>query len=340
MIMIKVSIQNTTLLGDKEVLLLRLSNNSGAYIEVTNYGANLVSAVIPDCQGNLQNRILGYKTLDAYISDKYYIGATIGRVANRVSNAEFTIDDNTYLLDKNDGKNSNHGGFLGLNKKIFSYEIMDDKVIFSTVSPDGEGGFPGNLEISVSYSFTDDNEVIIDYEAKSDKLTPVSLTNHSYFNLSGKQSNATNHFLKVFTEEHLEFDENFLPTGEILALEDSEAFDFREFQQISSKMLLKNEPNIKGYNTYFIANDNSTSNLKCVAELREESSRILLEVKTTMPGVQFYTGDYLDDEFVPFEGVALEAQYFTDFVNRKNFIGSFIGKGEIWKEQIIYHFKT
>ncbi len=338
--MTKISIQNSTLLDGKEVFLFRLTNSCGAYIEITNYGATLVSTVIPDCQGKLENRILGYKNLEAYFTDKYYIGATIGRVANRVSNAEFTIDDITYYLDKNDGENSNHGGFSGLNKKIFCYEILDDKVIFSTVSPDGEGGFPGNLEISVSYSFTDDNEVIIDYEASSDKLTPVSLTNHSYFNLSGKRSDATNHFLKVFAEEYLEFDENFLPTGEILALEGSEAFDFRKFQQISNKMPLKNEPNIKGYNTYFIANDNSTSNLKCVAELKEETSRILLEIKTTMPGVQFYTGDYLDDEFLPFEGVALEAQYFTDFVNRKNFLGSFIGKGEIWKEQIIYHFKT
>lgn len=338
--MITISIQNSTLLGDREVLMFRLTNSSGAYIKVTNYGATLVSAVIPDYQGKLQNRILGYKNLEAYFTDKYYIGTTIGRVANRVSNAEFTIDDTTYYLDKNDGENSNHGGISGLNKKIFDYKILDDKVIFTTVSPDGEGGFPGNLEISVSYSFTDDNEVIIDYKAKSDKLTPVSLTNHSYFNLSGEQSNATNHFLKVFADEYLESNEYFMPTGKILLLEEANAFDFREFQKISDKMPLKNEPNIKGYNTYFIAKDNSTSDLKLIAELKEESSRVLLEVKTTMPGVLFYTGDYLDDEFLPFEGVALEAQYFTDFVNQENFIGSFIGKGEIWKEQIIYHFKT
>ncbi len=338
--MIKISIQNSTLLGDKEVLLFRLMNSCGAYIEITNYGATLVSAVIPNYRGELQNRILGYKNLDAYFTDKYYIGASIGRVANRISNAKFTIDDNIYHLDKNDGKNSNHGGCAGLNKKIFSYEVLEDKVIFSTVSPDGDGGYPGNLEINVSYSFTDDNEVNIDYEVNSDKLTPVSLTNHAYFNLSGKQSDATSHFLKVFADECLEADESFIPTGKILVLEDSVAFDFREFQQISNKMLLKNEPNIKGYNTYFIAKDNSNSNLKRIAELKEESSRILLEVKTTMPGVQFYTGDYLDDEFLPFEGVCLEAQYFTDFVNRKNFIGSFIDKNKIWKEQIIYHFKT
>ena len=336
----KVSIQNSMLLGDGKVLLFRLKNNYGAYIEITNYGATLVSVVTPDYWGELQNRILGYKNLEAYFTDKYYIGTTVGRVANRVSNAEFTVDGKTYNLEKNDGKNSNHGGFSGLNKKVFNYEVLENKVIFSTVSQDGEGGYPGNLDIKVSYSFTDNNEVIIDYEVKSDKLTPVSLTNHTYFNLSGRQLNATNHFLKVFAEERLEFDENFIPTGNILPLNGLDGFDFRKFQQISNHMLLKNERNIKGFNTYFIAEEKSTSDLKHVAELKEKSSGVSLEVRTTMPGVQFYTGDYLGDDFLPFEGVCLEAQYFTDFVNRKNFIGSFIEKGEIWKEQIIYHFKN
>ena len=340
----KVSIQNSTLLDNREVLLFRLKNSCGAYIEITNYGATLVSAVIPDYQGELQNRILGYKNLEAYFADEYYIGTTIGRIANRISNAKLTVNGEIYHLEKNDGKNSNHGGFSGLNKKIFDYEVSEDKVVFSTVSQDGEGGYPGNLDVRVSYSFTDDNEVIIDYEVKSDKLTPVSLTNHTYFNLSGKQSNATSHFLKVFAEERLEFDENFIPTGKILPLNLNgslnDGFDFRKFQQISNNMLLKNEKNIKGFNTYFITKESPTSDLKKTAELKEESSGILLEVKTTMPGVQFYTGDYLGDEFLPFQGVCLEAQYFTDFVNRRNFIGSFIEKGRIWKEQIIYHFKN
>ena len=337
----KVSIQNSTHLGDREVLLFRLKNSYGAYIEVTNYGATLVSAVIPDHRGELQNRILGYKNPEAYFTDPYYLGTTVGRVANRISNAKFTVGGKTYHLDKNDGKNSNHGGFSGLNKKIFDHEVLEDRVIFSTLSRDGEGGYPGNLDVRVSYSFTDNNEVMIDYEVKSDKLTPVSLTNHTYFNLSGKQSNATDHFLKVFAEERLEFDENFIPTGKILPLNGSlDGFDFRKFQQISNNMLLKNEKNIKGFNTYFISKESPTSDLKKTAELKEESSGVLLEVKTTMPGVQFYTGDYLGDDFLPFGGVCLEAQYFTDFVNRRNFIGSFIEKGRMWKEQIIYHFKN
>ncbi len=336
----KVSIQNSTHLGDREVFLFRLKNSCGAYIEVTNYGATLVSAVIPDHRGELQNRILGYKNPEAYFTDPYYLGTTVGRVANRISNAKFTVGGKTYHLDKNDGKNSNHGGFSGLNKKIFDHEVLEDRVIFSSLSQDGEGGYPGNLDVRVSYSFTDNNEVMIDYEVKSDKLTPVSLTNHTYFNLSGKQSNATDHFLKVFAEERLEFDENFIPTGKVLPLKGSDGFDFRKFRQISNNMLLKNERNIKGFNTYYIAKGNPASGLKQVAELKEESSGILLEVETTMPGVQFYTGDYLGDEFLPFGGVCLEAHYFTDFVNRKSFTGSFIEKGEIWKEQIIYRFKN
>lgn len=125
----------------------------------------------------MQNRILGYKNPEAYFTDPYYLGTTVGRVANRISNAKFTVGGKTYHLDKNDGKNSNHGGFSGLNKKIFDHEVLEDRVIFSTLSRDGEGGYPGNLDVRVSYSFTDNNEVMIDYEVKSDKLTPVSLTN-------------------------------------------------------------------------------------------------------------------------------------------------------------------
>ena len=148
----KVSIQNSTLLDNREVLLFRLKNSCGAYIEITNYGATLVSAVIPDYQGELQNRILGYKNLEAYFADEYYVGTTIGRIANRISNAKLTVNGEIYHLEKNDGKNSNHGGFSGLNKKIFDYEVSEDKVVFSTVSQDGEGGYPGNLDVRVSYS--------------------------------------------------------------------------------------------------------------------------------------------------------------------------------------------
>lgn len=336
--MSEISIQQYGKLEEKEILLFKIVNSQGAYIEVLNFGATLVSVVIPNKQGIFQNMILRYNNIESYFSDKFYLGATIGRVANRISGAKFKLGETTYNLDKNDGENSNHGGFEGLNKKIFISEIHDNKVIFTAFSKDGEGGFPANMEIRVSYFFTNENEVIIDYEVNSDGLTPINFTNHAYFNLSGNKSDATDHRLKFYSTEHLEFDENFLPTGEILSVENSSCYDFRDFEMILQKMQLKNEKNIKGFNAYYIAENLNDKELKLLAELKSESSCILLKVKSTMPGVQFYTGDYLDNEFSPYSGICLEAQYYPDFVKQSEFPSSYVNKGDLWKERIVYDF--
>lgn len=333
-----ISIQKKCQIGKNDILLFRVDNNQGAYIEITNFGATLVSAVIPDKGGTNINRILSYENLESYFTDKYYLGATIGRVANRVSNAKVKTGGKTYYLDKNDGVNSNHGGFTGWNKKIFCYKILENEIVFKSFSKDGEGGFPGNMNVSITYSFTNKNEILIDYEVDTDKFSPVNMTNHAYFNLLDKDSEAIGHSLKVYSKQYLEFDENFLPTGNILPVNKTESYDFSEFRKIRDRMISKNENHIKGFNTYFIAEDVRKKELKLLAELQDESSTILLRVKSTMPGVQLYTGDYLGGVHTPFSGVCLEAQYYPDFVNHKQFPNSFVNKGSTWKEKIVYEF--
>jgi len=299
----------------KEIVLLKLQNAGGAYIEVCNYGATLVSVIVPDRYGNLENIILRYNRIDDYFSDKFYMGSTVGRFANRIAKAQFQLNKKTCLLDKNDGNNTNHGGFSGFHSRIFNYKEEDGKIVFSYLSRDGEGGFPGNLHLTVTYSFSDNNELSIEYRAISDQETVFNPTNHAYFNLSTKETCIFNHELKVYANSYLETDDEFLPTGKILPLADS-AFDFRDYRKIAALMPLKKEI-LPGYNTYFISNSNDE--LKHLASLREPRSGRRLEVYATMPGIQVYTGDYLSEPFYPFAGIAMEAQYYPDSPNHPHF---------------------
>ena len=312
----------------KEVLLFRINGASGRYAEITNYGATLTAFVVPDKTGDPKNIILSYENIEEYFTDNSYIGSTVGRYANRISNARFSLGGKTYFLDKNDGNNSNHGGFSGFNSKIFDYKTCGNKLVLSYESPDGEGGFPGNLSCSVTYSFTDDNGLQIEYRAVSDKETIFNPTNHAYFNLSGSlyenrsgspspdlPPDILNHELKVFADSYLETNNDFIPTGKILPVKDS-AFDFSDYKAISDLMPLKNEV-LKGYNTYFISN--SGEQLKHLASLREPKSEIVIKIFSTMPGVQVYTGDYLSGKHQPFSGICLEAQFYPDAPNHPGF---------------------
>ncbi|MDR2915249.1 MAG: galactose mutarotase, partial [Tannerella sp.] len=283
--------------------------------EITNYGATLTAFVIPGKTGRLKNIILSYENIEDYFSDSSYIGSTVGRFANRISNAQFSLKNATYYLDKNDGNNSNHGGFNGFHSRIFDTRIDGDKLILSCESPDGESGFPGNLYFSVTYSFSDDNTLQIEYSAVSDKETIFNPTNHAYFNLSGKNETILNHELKIFADSYLKTNDEFIPTGRILSVAGT-AFDFRDFQKIANRMTQKNEI-IKGYNTYFISN--SDKSLKHLVTLKDPASGTTLNVASTMPGVQIYTGDYLSGKHQPFTGIALEAQFYPDAPNHPDF---------------------
>lgn len=318
----------------QEIALFRISNVSGAYIELTNIGASIVSIVVPDKKGVLSNVVLRYDNLEDYLTGNFYLGNTVGRVSNRISNARFTMDAIVYNMDKNDGENSNHGGYNGLNKKIFSYHINNESVVFYIESPDGEGGFPGNLKLRITYSFSENNELQIEYSAVSDKRTPASFTNHTYFNLSANKDNILNHQLRVNAQKYLEADAEFLPTGRISGIEGT-AFDFGDYKIIQKMALLK-EDNLDGYNVYFIKQDNK----KALGSVKDTISGRVLDVCSTMPGVLFYTGDFLSGQFLPFQGLCLEAQYYPDAMNHTDFTRNILEPGKEKKDTIIYSFRA
>ncbi len=315
--------------------VLRLKNLHGAYIDVLNLGASLVSVVVPDRNKNFKNVILRYDKITDYLSDAYYLGSTIGRVANRISNASFRMDDCIIYLEKNDELHSNHGGFSGLNRKLFDYSVRENEAVFYTESLDGEGGYPGNLKLEISYSLSDKNEVIICFRAKTDKKTPLNLTNHAYFNLSGEDDVLT-HKLKIESDVFLEMNVDFTPTGRILSMDENPGYRFKGQNTIGEMMRLKNET-IKGYNAYFIAKD-TQRHLKKIATLSSSVSGIYMNLLTTLPGCMFYTGDYISRPFTSFSGLCLEAQHYPDAPNRHNFPNIILQPNEVYEEKIVYAF--
>lgn len=328
-----------------EVHLFRLVHESGAYIELTNYGATWVSAVVPDKNGNLSDVILGYDNLSGYLSDTAYMGSTVGRFANRIGNARFTLNGRTYKLDSNDGNNSNHGGFSGFNQKVFDYQIEDNKVVFSLFSPDGDGGFPGNLKLNVSYSFSEDLTVTIQYSAESDQDTYLNLTNHAYFNLHGS-GNILNHSLYIPSTKMLVTDEFFIPTGEFTNV-DNTPFDFSKLKLIG-RNIFENNPqliNNKGYNHCYVL-DNPHFECKHAAVLTEPKTGRQLDVFTTKPALLIYSAGFLDSvaagktgyNYFPYAGFCLETQFFPDSPNQKSFPDCVLRKNESYEQMTEYHF--
>jgi aldose 1-epimerase len=319
----------------KGIDLIRMTNASGAYVEVLNYGACLVAVVVPDRVGRLENVVLAYDGYGEYLENPFLLGATVGRVANRISNAAFTLDGVTYRLDRNDGRNSIHGGFNGFHRKMFDYEAEDGAVVMRTVSGDGEGGFPGNLAFSVRYSFSDENRLSIEYKASSDRATPVNFTNHAYFNLSGEKSGRLGDELLVNADAYAESDAEFLPTGKIRPVAGT-AFDFRAYARITDRLKLKSD-HMVGYNAYFVKRADHADSLP-LASWRNLSSGRVMDVYTSMPGVLVYTGDYLSKPFVPFEGVCFEAQYHPDGLNHPIFHPPVLYPGEVGTDRVEYLF--
>ncbi|MFT3753355.1 MAG: aldose epimerase family protein [Paludibacter sp.] len=332
--------------GD-EIHLFRLVHESGAYIELTNYGATWVSAVLPDRLGNLSDVILGYDSLEGYLADTAYMGSTVGRFANRIGNARFTLNGKNYKLDKNDGQNCNHGGFSGFNRKIFDYQATNDSVIFSMFSPDGEGGFPGNVKLNVSYSFSADLTVSIHYSAESDKDTYLNLTNHAYFNLQG-WGNILEHILYIPYADMLVTDQFFIPTGEFTNV-DNTPFDFSKPKQIG-RDIFQNDCQLtdnRGYNNFYVLN-NPHAECKHAAVLYESKTGRQLDVFTTKPALLIYSAGFLNSveagktghRYSPYAGFCLETQYFPDSPNQPNFQDCTLYKGEIYNHRTEYRFSV
>lgn len=319
--------------GGRSVRLFKLVNRKGLSVEIINYGAVIKSIWLPEKNGVSENIVLGYDHIDEYFSDTHYVGATIGRYANRISAASFSMGAQLYRLDRNDGENCNHGGFSGFHAKLFDCSFGENKLILRAESPDGEGGFPGNVVLTVTYHLSDENELQMDYHLSTDKRTPVNITNHTYFNLSGEDT-VLRHQLRIESDELLETDESFLPTGRILKTDDIPGFDFSQYREIGKMMQMKQE-NIKGYNSYFIAREKS-SGLKKLATLKTEKGHRSVTVFSTMPGIMLYTGDYLSGKHAPHSGVSLEAHYFPDTPNQPSFPRGIFAVENNWRETIVY----
>lgn len=328
-------------LGQK-VYLFRIENAAGAYIELTNYGAALVSTVVPDRAGEFENVVLGYNSLAGYIADKCYLGATIGRFANRIGEAAFILDGATYHLDKNDGNHSNHGGYAGFNTRVFDYATAENSISFSLQSNDGDGGYPGNLELTVTYRWTENNELKITYQASCDKKTIANFTNHAYFNLAGKGEHIFDHNLKVYGDKILDADAAYLPTGLI-----KEAGNRTLNGEVLRSKMIVGDAVINDYNDCFILqNDDDGNELKKAALLVHNASGRRVNVLTSYPSVVVYTGGYLESKingnysrpYKPFDGLCLECQYYPDSPNHAQFPSTILGPGDKYREIIVYEF--
>jgi len=326
----------------KSVYLYTLVNDKGDTVTITNYGGTVTSFVTPDKNGKYSSVIIGFDSLAPYLQHPPYFGALIGRYGNRIGDAKFSLDGTVYHLAANDGKNTLHGGIKGFDKVIWDATIPNDTVPSLTLkylSKDGEEGFPGNLNVTVTYTLTNDDGLKIEYDAETDKPTPVNLTNHSYFNLSGDVSNSIlGETLMIDADSITPVDSTLIPTGKITAVKGT-PFDFT-----SPKKIGKDFADVKGgYDHNFVLNRKGSS-LEKVASLSDSISGRTMDVYTTQPGLQFYTGNFLDGTFknrgnqpiTLHSALAMETQHFPDSPNKPNFPSTTLKPGEKYHEVTVY----
>ncbi len=332
-----------------EVDLYTLSNG-GITAKVTNYGAILTELIVPDRNGKAGDVVLGFKDLKGYLAGHPFFGSTVGRVANRVAGGKFTIDGKTYTLAVNNGPNSLHGGTKGFDKAVWKAEVVpgsnDPAVRFSHLSPDGDEGYPGNLSVSVTYTITNQDELRIDYTATTDKATPINLTNHSYFNLGGPASGSVlEHELMINADSYTMADETLIPTGKIAPVEGT-PLDFRKPTPIGAR-IDQVEAGTRGYDHNFVLKGDGKEP-RLAARVRDPKSGRVMEVLTTEPGVQLYTGNHLDGSLTGKGGVSykkhgafcLETEHFPDSINHPEFPSTVLRPGETYRQTTIYRFSA
>lgn len=328
-----------------EVQLFTLKNANGMEVSITNYGGIVTSIKVPDQNGNIENVVLGFDDLEQYKSGHPFFGAIAGRYANRIAKGQFELNGEVYELATNNGENHLHGGVEGFDKKLWEAEANEDEnsVTLSYLSPDGEEGYPGNLDVDVTYTLTDNNELRIDYHATTDAPTVVNLTNHSYFNLSGDPSQGIlDHVLTINADRYTPVDEGLIPTGELRPVEGT-PFDFTEPETVGARI----DSIPPGYDHNYVLNNPDTGLRKIATVEHEESGRIM-EVYTDQPGVQLYTGNFLDGSLTDRQGnpieqyaaLCLETQTFPDSPNKPDFPSPVLNPGETYETTTIYQFKV
>ena len=333
-----------------EVFRFIIKNDNGMEAHFTNYGANIISIIVADREGHLDDVMLGYDDIAGYEDNSPGFGSFIGRHANRIKNGRFELNGVTYQLDKNNGNNNLHGGNLGYNTLVYDAKIIEEdniiSVEFSRTSPHMEQGFPGNLDIRVKYSITNDSELIIQYYAISDQDTIVNFTNHSYFNLSGHDSGLVlNQKFWLDSDAFTITDKELIPTGEIAYVTDT-PMDFRELKALGQDIEADYEP-LKiggGYDHNYILKT-SFGQVEKVAKLVDDISGRVMEVYTDMPGVQLYTGNFLSKRkgkqgavYDKRHGVCFETQYYPNSINTPEFPSCILRANDEFESETIYKF--
>ncbi|NHK26822.1 galactose mutarotase [Parvularcula flava] len=334
----------------REVFLYTLTNKTGMMAKITNYGGILTHLYAPDAKGRFEDVVLGYDNLQDYIDHSPYFGALIGRYGNRIGGASFTLNGQTYELVKSQGENTLHGGNTGFHGIVWDAVPFvaenGQGLTLTHISPDGDEGFPGTLSVTVTYFLSDNDELSIDYKATTDKATPVALTQHAYFNLSGDLgSEITGHLLRLEADRYTPTDDRQIPTGDLASVKDT-PFDFRHMRPIGEEIDADGEQLSYGggYDHNFVLNRKGRG-LELAAVVEEPTSGRRMEVLTTEPGVQFYSGNFLDDSYrgkgVVFgkrTGFCLETQHFPDSPNKPDFPSTTLKRGETLRSQTIYRF--
>ena len=330
----------------EEVTCYTLENKNGMKAEFIDYGAIIVSLFVPDKDGKLDDVVLGYDDVAAYEANGCFFGALIGRHGNRIGGASFELNGVTYELEKNDGENKLHGGTPGYHKLMYQVETSDDSVTFSRTSPHMEQGYPGNLDLSVTYTLTDDNELKITYTAKSDQDTLCNMTNHSYFNLKGHDGGEiTDHNVWIKANGFTETSDDLIPNGTIVDVTGT-PMDFRTKKAIGDDIGADYKPLViaGGYDHNY-ALDKKSGVLEKVAELSEDCSGRTMEVYTDLPGMQLYTGNFIEKEngkggtvYTKRNGVCFETQFFPNSIHVPSFDSCVLKAGETFTSTTIYRF--
>lgn len=336
----------------KHTHLYVLANTRGMQVALSDYGARIVSLLVPDKDANLTDVVLGFDSIGHYLhADEQYHGATVGRYANRIAKGVFQIGGHTYNVEPNNGPNALHGGKGALHQKIWDTRSNDfSKIEFSYVSPDGDNGFPGTLSLSVSYELTDDNEIIIRYRASSDKPTIINLTNHAYFNLNGEgQGDVLNHELMLNADFFLPIDETQIPKGEPKQVANT-AFDFRKTKTIGNDILAEDKQLIEngGYDHCYVLRKDSPQKIALAGTAYSPLTGIRLDVLTSEPGVQLYTGNWLSGKDIGKSGTpyhrygafCLETQHYPDAPNRPDFPSTRLEPGQAFLSETRYLLST
>lgn len=314
-----------------------LTNGNGLQAKIMTYGATWTHMLTPDRDGKMGDILLGFDTLEPYLKGHPYFGSTVGRVGNRIAKGQFWLNGKKYQLAINNGPNHLHGGLKAFDKMVWKAMPTEDGVAFSLHDPDGSNGYPGNLDVTVIYTLTDDDELRIEYMATSDAPTPLNLTNHAYFNLGTPASGTVeDHVVQLFADHYTPVDDTLIPTGRIAAVRET-PYDFRKPRPIGST----------DYDHNWVLRG-PTDDFKPVARVWDPQSGRVLEIFSDQPGVQFYTGNFLDGTLTGKDGVAyprhgafcLETQHFPDSVNHANFPSVILEPGEVYRTVTVHRFST